>query len=71
MARCLELYNRHGFEGVMIPDHTPHMECEAGWHAGMAFAFGVYAGVDGADGVEDADREVGAAGREAHATKRP
>ena len=45
MARCLDLYRKHGFEGVMIPDHTPHMECAAGWHAGMAFALGYMRGL--------------------------
>jgi hypothetical protein len=25
---------------VIIPDHTPQMECAASWHAGMAYALG-------------------------------
>jgi mannonate dehydratase len=25
---------------VLIPDHTPLMDCAAPWHAGMAFAMG-------------------------------
>ena len=29
-----------GYEGVLIPDHTPSVECAAPWHAGMAFALG-------------------------------
>ena len=29
-----------GYEGVLIPDHTPAMSCAAPWHAGMAFALG-------------------------------
>jgi mannonate dehydratase len=45
MARCLDLYRRGGFSGAMIPDHTPHMECDAGWHAGMAFALGYMRGL--------------------------
>ena len=45
MARCLEIYRAHGFEGVMIPDHTPQMECEGGWYAGMAFALGYMRGL--------------------------
>jgi mannonate dehydratase len=40
MAKALRLYHRHGFDGVLIPDHTPAMECAAPWHAGMAYALG-------------------------------
>lgn len=29
-----------GYDGVLIPDHTPEMTCGAPWHAGMAFALG-------------------------------
>lgn len=38
--RVLAILRRHGFEGVIIPDHTPQMSCAAPWHAGMAFAMG-------------------------------
>jgi len=24
----------------LIPDHTPQMNCEGSWHAGMAYALG-------------------------------
>ena len=27
-------------DGVIIPDHTPEMSCNAPWHAGMAYALG-------------------------------
>jgi len=40
MVRAIEIYHRNGFDGVMIPDHTPQMSCDAPWHAGMAFALG-------------------------------
>lgn len=30
----------NGFSGVVIPDHTPQMTCDAPWHSGMAFAMG-------------------------------
>ena len=29
-----------GYDGVLIPDHTPEMTCGAPWHAGMAYALG-------------------------------
>lgn len=40
MFHALRIYKRNGFEGVMIPDHTPQMTCAAPWHAGMAYALG-------------------------------
>lgn len=40
MVQALRLYHKHGFDGVIIPDHTPAMECAAPWHAGMAYALG-------------------------------
>ncbi|HXI16624.1 MAG TPA: mannonate dehydratase, partial [Chloroflexota bacterium] len=40
MARALRLYHKHGFDGVLIPDHTPQMDCAAPWHVGMAYALG-------------------------------
>lgn len=40
MIRVLQILKRTGFNGVLIPDHTPQMACEAPWHAGMAYAMG-------------------------------
>jgi mannonate dehydratase len=40
MIEALRIYHRNGYNGVIIPDHTPQMECAAPWHAGMAFALG-------------------------------
>ena len=40
MLRVLGILKRNGFDGVLIPDHTPQMTCAAPWHAGMAFALG-------------------------------
>jgi mannonate dehydratase len=40
MLRCLRLLHETGFEGPMVPDHTPEILCAAPWHAGMAFALG-------------------------------
>ncbi|PTX91570.1 mannonate dehydratase [Opitutus sp. ER46] len=40
MLRVLHILKRNGFEGVLIPDHTPQMSCGAPWHAGMAYAMG-------------------------------
>jgi mannonate dehydratase len=40
MLRILGILHRNGYDGVLIPDHTPLMECAAPWHAGMAYAMG-------------------------------
>ncbi len=40
VVRVLRILRRNGFEGVIIPDHTPQMACAAPWHAGMAYALG-------------------------------
>jgi mannonate dehydratase len=40
MMRVLGILKRNGFDGVIIPDHTPQMDCKAPWHAGMAYALG-------------------------------
>ena len=40
MPRVLRILKKNGFDGVLVPDHTPQMACSAPWHAGMAFAMG-------------------------------
>jgi mannonate dehydratase len=40
MLRILRILRQNGFDGVIVPDHTPQMTCSAPWHAGMAFALG-------------------------------
>jgi mannonate dehydratase len=40
MIRVLRILKQNNFDGVLIPDHTPQMTCDAPWHAGMAFAMG-------------------------------
>jgi mannonate dehydratase len=40
MIRILQILQKNEFDGVLIPDHTPQMNCPAPWHAGMAFALG-------------------------------
>ena len=45
MVKALGIYRRNGYDGVIIPDHTPQMTCAASWHAGMAFALGYIRGV--------------------------
>lgn len=40
MHRVLRILRDNGYDGVVIPDHTPQMTCPAPWHAGMAYTLG-------------------------------
>ncbi len=40
LPRIMRILIDHGYDGVIIPDHTPLMDCYAPWHAGMAYAMG-------------------------------
>jgi mannonate dehydratase len=40
MTRVLSILSRNGFDGVLIPDHSPLMTSPAPWHSGMAFTLG-------------------------------
>ena len=40
MIRILGILHRNQYPGVLIPDHSPAMSCDAPWHAGMAYALG-------------------------------
>lgn len=40
VIRVLRILNDNQFDGVVIPDHTPLMSCDAPWHSGMAYAMG-------------------------------
>jgi mannonate dehydratase len=45
MHRVMSLLCEHDYEGVLVPDHTPQMTCDAPWHAGMAYAIGYMRGL--------------------------
>ncbi|MEM7532798.1 MAG: mannonate dehydratase [Chloroflexota bacterium] len=40
MVRVLRILHKNNYDGVLIPDHTPQMTCDAPWYAGMAYAMG-------------------------------
>ncbi len=44
MVRLLRILHRNNYPGVLIPDHSPAMSCDAPWHAGMAYALGYMRG---------------------------
>lgn len=45
MVRALRILKKNHYDGVIIPDHTPEMSCNAPWHAGKAYALGYMRGV--------------------------
>jgi mannonate dehydratase len=40
MFKILKILKSKNFNGVLIPDHTPQISCDAPWHAGMAYTLG-------------------------------
>ena len=40
MVKVLGILKKNRYDGVLIPDHTPLVDCGAPWHAGMAYAVG-------------------------------
>lgn len=40
ISKALGILHKNGFDGVLIPDHTPQITCNDAWHAGMAYALG-------------------------------
>ncbi|WPU92202.1 mannonate dehydratase [Mucilaginibacter sabulilitoris] len=40
MFKILKILKSKNFKGVLIPDHSPQISCDAPWHAGMAYTLG-------------------------------
>ena len=40
VPKVIQILHKNRFTGVITPDHTPEMTCDAPWHAGMAFQLG-------------------------------
>jgi mannonate dehydratase len=40
MLRCLRTYRDVGYDGMLMPDHVPHIEGDAGGRQAFAFSFG-------------------------------
>jgi mannonate dehydratase len=40
MAEIVRVLRDEGFDGVMVPDHVPELDCNAPWHAGHAYTVG-------------------------------
>ena len=40
MIQAMRVYKEVGYDGMMMPDHVPTIEGDAGGHQAFAFAFG-------------------------------
>lgn len=40
MAAAIRILKKNNYQGILIPDHSPAMSCDAPWHASMAYAMG-------------------------------
>jgi mannonate dehydratase len=40
MAEIVRVLHEEGFDGVLVPDHVPELDCAAPWHAGHAYTVG-------------------------------
>lgn len=40
MAEAIRILKKNNYQGILIPDHSPAMSCDAPWHASMAYALG-------------------------------
>lgn len=45
ITKALGILKQNGFEGVLIPDHTPLIDSAAAWQMGMAHAIGYIKGI--------------------------
>ncbi len=54
IIRVLRILHANGFNGVIIPDHVPQLNCPAPWHAGVAHALGYMRAALQALGIREA-----------------
>lgn len=40
MARIVSILFEEGYDGILVPDHVPELDCAASWHAGHAYTVG-------------------------------
>ena len=53
VIRCINILRDRGFEGVIVPDHTPLMGPDDSWETGMAYALGFLRAL-----IDSTNREV-------------
>ena len=52
MLRAMRVYKEVGYDGMMMPDHVPHVKGDEGQAQGFAFAFGYIKALIAAVGAE-------------------
>jgi mannonate dehydratase len=40
MAQIVRILHEEGYQGVLVPDHVPDLDCPGPWHAGNAYTIG-------------------------------
>ena len=66
MAEIVRILRDEGFDGVLVPDHSPEMSCPAPWHAGHAYALGYMRALTQNAGALGPSRTAGHRGTEPH-----
>lgn len=68
MAEIVKVLHDEGYDGVLVPDHVPELDCVAPWHAGHAYTVGYMKALI-AQTVASSDRQARAV--EAEAARQP
>lgn len=68
MAEIVKVLHDEGYDGVLVPDHVPELDCAAPWHAGHAYTVGYMKALI-AQTVASSDRQARAV--EAEAARQP
>jgi len=45
MVEVIKILKKNDYQGILIPDHSPAMSCDAPWHASMAYTLGYMKGL--------------------------
>jgi mannonate dehydratase len=50
MAAAFRIYHEIGYDGMIMPDHVPHIDAESSFETAFAFCFGYIIGLFQANG---------------------
>lgn len=45
MKKIISILKDYNYQGIIMPDHTPEITCDAPWHAGIAYTMGYLKGL--------------------------
>ncbi len=45
MGKILRILKEEGYDGILVPDHVPELDCAEPWHAGHAYTIGYMKGL--------------------------